>query len=321
MPNIKLFELPYSTTGKTTIYGIIMQRSTGYFLDDSSGAFTQAPADKYVAAVEHAVLKGLYQISEARLAWTDDSYICVWYDQVGGAPDPNADSFLGTTTMRVASDAEVVLPAGAGGFTYNDIKTDALIDLKGQSKAAYKDTLVNKIVNDAVQLARKVIAASCPSMIWQSKAIGLVAGNSGPYEISSDFESPVMLLDENNREVDMSYRGEFNVPQRKGKPDGFWIEGHSPANIYVNATPNKAYAWTLYYIATIARVVDFDSYVPLPALCREALAEWVVKWAGQSQEYDTTDEDVKLKMMHGMLSDILRSRRPKIAFSVSGVDF
>jgi hypothetical protein len=321
MPQEKLFELPYSTAGKTTIYGIVMQRSTGYYLDDATGAFAAAPADKFLAATEHAVMSGLYQISESRAEWSDGYYLCAWYDRTGASEDPTVDPLLGTTTLTVSSDVDVSSPSLATGYTYDDIKADALIDLKGSGKAAYGDTLMNKLVRDAVQIARKTVAQRCPEMIWTTKAISLLEDNAGPYDISVDFESVVKLLDEEDNEIETSFRGKYNVANRTMKPDGYWIEGYAPARIYVNATPDQAYAWTLYYIATIARQTDFTQDVPLPSFFREALTVWVVKFAGGIEEYNTVDEDAKISLMESLMSKILLTRAPAREISWSGVGF
>ena len=208
-------------------------------------------------------------------------------------------------------------------FTYQEVQDDALVLLKDAAQATYDDDLMAMLVNDAVQIVRKVVARQCPSMIWSTKAINLVDANAGPYEISSDFESPLFLLDEYGKNVGESYRGEFSVSDRSGKPDGYWIEGYAPANLYVNSTPAQAYAWTLYYIATVARkaVGDFDDNMALPDFLREPLVQWVKRFAADSQEYDVTDEDGKIRIMTDLVGDIMVSRRPKMEINISGVGF
>ncbi len=208
-------------------------------------------------------------------------------------------------------------------FTYDELIADARTDLKDENGVTYKAPLMTKLVNDAVQIARKLLAAQNPEMIWTTKAINLAAANAGPYAISTDFESPVKLLDEYEKEIGDSYRGEYNVSSRSGKPDGVWIEGHAPANLYVNSTPEKAYAWTLYYIATAARVASAGTSAacPLPAFLREKLVAWIVKFAADSKEFITTTEDQKIKLMEELVGDILLSRRSKIVLNVTGVGF
>jgi hypothetical protein len=208
-------------------------------------------------------------------------------------------------------------------YTYNDLINDALIDLKGTGKAAYGTTLMQKLCNDAVQIARKTIARKCPDMIQSSRPISLIAGNSGPYNISSDFETPLRLIDESGKEMEVvnSYRGEYNVVARRMRPDGNWIEGHAPAQMFFNATPQQAYAWTIYYIATVQRVSDFTQYVPLPVFTREPIAKWIVKFAANTQEYIASDEDQQIGLMESMMADILRLRRPAIKLRITGVGF
>ena len=207
-------------------------------------------------------------------------------------------------------------------FTYADIISDARVDLKDTAGGTYKAAPMLKWANDAVQIARKVLARLNPEMIQSSKAINLTTVlGSGPYVITSDFEQPMKLLDEYSREIDSSYRGEFDVSNRSGKPDGYWIEGHDPAQIFVNSTPNQAYAWTLYYIATVARATDAATSIALPDFLREKLVAWLVKFAGANKEFDTSSEDEQIAVMEKLLADILIKRRSKIVLNISGVGF
>lgn len=208
-------------------------------------------------------------------------------------------------------------------FSYNDVKNDALIDLKGTGKAAYGDTLMNKLVIDSVLIARKITARKCPELIWTAKTINLLVDNAGPYEIANDLETPVKLLNEDGEQIDLnnSYRGEFSVSNRDMTPDGNWIEGYAPAQLFFNATPTEALAWTLYYIASIARTTDTTGNVPLPDFFREALTAWVVKFAAGTQEYSTIDEDQRIQLMESLVGDILIKRRPKMQLIIKGVDF
>lgn len=208
-------------------------------------------------------------------------------------------------------------------YTYNDLINDALIDLKGTSKAAYGTTLMNKLCNDAVQIARKTIARKNPEMIQSSKIINITQNVSGPYSISSNFETPIKLIDEygKNMAVNNSYRGEKNITNRIARPDGNWIEGYAPAQLFFNAMPDKAYQWTMYYIASVQRVTDFTQYVPLPIFTREPIAKWMVYFAANVQEYETSEEKSQISMMEGFLGEILRARRPEFKLVVKGVSF
>ncbi len=206
-------------------------------------------------------------------------------------------------------------------FTYDDIISDARVDLKDTAAATWSAATMLKFANDVVQLARKAIARMNPEMIWTSKGINLELNNPGPYAISSDFESPVDLFDEYGKPVGRSYRGQYTVSQRSGKPDGYWIEGHAPANIYVTKMPNQAYAWTLYYIATVARAAGASTSIALPDFLREKMAVWLVKYAAENKEFETMSEDRKIALMERHLADILTARASDMELTISGVGF
>ncbi len=105
MPNIKKF-YGYTTTAKT-VYGIIERLLDSYRLNNADGTFAAAPADPYVSATEHSVIKGEYSISEARQSWNDGWYKCTMYEQAGGSPVPVSDIVIGYGFMYIVSDAEV----------------------------------------------------------------------------------------------------------------------------------------------------------------------------------------------------------------------
>jgi hypothetical protein len=217
-------------------------------------------------------------------------------------------------------------------FKYSDVQTLALIDLADpQGANDFYVSALPKIINDVVIIMNRRVGEKNPELIWKSFAVNLTAATGyGPYALPNadptKFETPVMLLDENQRPIGDSFRGEQRVGaiadgQRQGKPTGYWIEGDDPANLYVNSVPTTNYAWVLYYIATIARQADLSQNVPLPNFCQEAIVSVVVKFAAMGQEYATQDEDQKIAVVDGSLGTILRKRRAKFKLKVKGVGF
>ena len=206
-------------------------------------------------------------------------------------------------------------------FTYADIISDARVDLKDSSGTTYKDTPMLKWANDAVQICRKVTARICPELIQSSVAVSLLTANAGPYDLPVSLETPLRMLDEDGYEVGDSYRGEYSVSNRSGKPDGWWIEGYNPPQALMNSTPNQAYAWTLYYIATVARAAAAADTITLPDFLREKLAKWLTWYAANSKEFDVASESDQIKMMEELTADILVSRRPAMELRISGVGF
>jgi len=106
MPNTKKISQPWSETGKT-VYTIIRREVDLFRLNDADGTFTAAPADPYLSLAEDAVIKGLYEVSEARMAWNDGNYFIFIYRQTGANPVPASDMMIGSSVMAIVSDVEV----------------------------------------------------------------------------------------------------------------------------------------------------------------------------------------------------------------------
>lgn len=106
-----------------TVYCIARRESDGYRLNDADGAFASNPADPYLSLTEDTVIKGLYEVSEARTVWTDGRYTFTFYSQAGGSPAPVSDTVIGAGEMYVKDDAEVVLDDSVAAIK---VKTDTI---------------------------------------------------------------------------------------------------------------------------------------------------------------------------------------------------
>src|SRR4030067_1100824 len=123
MANIKLLRTTKIITA-STVYAIVRRESDLYRLDDGDGAFAAAPADPYLSLTEDTVIKGLYEVSESRTAWTAGRYQAFIYKQAGGSPVPASDTLLDLMDFYVVGDqicvdfpyeyGKVVADAGTG---------------------------------------------------------------------------------------------------------------------------------------------------------------------------------------------------------------
>ncbi len=120
MANTKSFILDWSETGQT-VYFICVRSVDSFRLDDGDGDFATSPADPYISFTEDSVLKGRYQLDESRVVWDDGEYTYAIYDQVGGSPAPVSDTIIGTGSLYIVSDTEVVLDKSVASL--NDIST------------------------------------------------------------------------------------------------------------------------------------------------------------------------------------------------------
>ncbi len=134
MPNTKKISLAWSETGKT-VYTIIRREVDLFRINDADGSFTAAPADPYLSLAEDAVIKGLYEVSEARTAWNNGNYFIFIFRQTGANPVPASDMMIGSSLMPIADDEEFYWAdikaktdtlGGAGAITWNYTLTDSV---------------------------------------------------------------------------------------------------------------------------------------------------------------------------------------------------
>lgn len=122
-----------------TVYCIARRESDGYRLNDADGAFASNPADPYLSLTEDTVIKGLYEVSEARTVWDDERYTFTFYSQAGGSPAPVSDAVIGSGEMYVKDDTEVVLDVNPSTrLPANDARLDNL-DAAVSSRLAAAD--------------------------------------------------------------------------------------------------------------------------------------------------------------------------------------
>ena len=108
MPENKRITLDWDTIG-LTVYCIIRREIDDFRMDDADGSFAVSPADLYISMTEDAVIKGRYELDEARTAWDDGRYTVAIYNQVGGSPAPASDTIIGTGEIVIKDDLEVFL--------------------------------------------------------------------------------------------------------------------------------------------------------------------------------------------------------------------
>ena len=108
MAENKRVTLDWDTTG-LTVYCIIRREADDFRMDDADGSFTATPTDPYVSLTEDTVIKGRYELDEARTVWADGRYTTAIYSQAGGSPVPASDTIIGTGELSISSDLEVFI--------------------------------------------------------------------------------------------------------------------------------------------------------------------------------------------------------------------
>lgn len=107
MANVKDIKAASAEGTGLTTYVIVKRLSDGFLLNDADGSFAAAPVDPYLSLVEDGIIKGVYQVSEARTVWLDGVYSITAYEQVGGAPVPATDIVMGFGDVSIESDLEI----------------------------------------------------------------------------------------------------------------------------------------------------------------------------------------------------------------------
>jgi len=99
--------IDYPVTGDT-LYCLIRRESDDFLLNDADGAFAVSPADPYVTLTENSVIKKRYELLENRTVWADGVYSIMSFKMVGGSPNLINDNLVGSGSMVVYSDIEVI---------------------------------------------------------------------------------------------------------------------------------------------------------------------------------------------------------------------
>jgi len=115
MANVKKIGTSKIVPGNT-VYCIVRRELDGFRLDDADGlTFVAAPADPYVSLTEDSVIKGLYEVSESRVAWNDGRYKVFIYIQSGASPAPVDDALFDQMDFWILGDQIVnVVPWESG---------------------------------------------------------------------------------------------------------------------------------------------------------------------------------------------------------------
>lgn len=131
---VKKILLDWSETG-STVYGIVERDADNALLNDADGSFsTGAVADPYWSLTEHSIIKGRYSATRSDATWADGLHTFAIYDQSGTASVPASDIIIGTGSLFIVSDTEVILDdsiagikvkknAALSGFTFYMVKS------------------------------------------------------------------------------------------------------------------------------------------------------------------------------------------------------
>lgn len=209
-------------------------------------------------------------------------------------------------------------------FTLQNVADDARQYLKdtAASNNTYADALMLRLINDGIQIIRRIGSQIDPFIFSVSSTIPLTAVvGYGAYNLPASFERMVRIEDTDNDEVLKGSRALSDHHDVNGEPDKYFIEGRNPRKLYFNKTPVSSYTFTYWYIPTETRAVALSETVPIDDYVREALVQWTIKTAGQVREYDITDEDGRILIMMPLIANIFSFGAQDIDFEVVGLDF
>lgn len=176
MAENKRITLDWDTTG-LIVYAIVRREADDFRLNDADGAFAETPADPYVSLTEDAVIKGRYELDEARTVWNKGRYSVAIYSQAGGSPVPASDTIIGTGEMAIENDLEIFL-------SIDMARVMGLVMENLVEEVTSRDTNGNKLTS-TIYLYDSAVNATT-----HDKATGLVA----TYSISASYTNNLMDL-------------------------------------------------------------------------------------------------------------------------------
>lgn len=322
MPNVKWIEVTYDPGA--TLEVLVLDQETGYILDNADGEFRAAPADSRVDIPEHTIangfaydIPGLYVLEEDRAAWLNGAKTILAYESGGNV-------VVRSTVMNITNDADESTAPATGSFTYQQVIDDANVKLKNQTYQNWEATVLLSVLNDAVQLAVHAAALRDPDQYASESNLALtVLGGNGPYNCPTDMKFDLWIRDDQTtpKKITKINPEDTRHHEGTGRPQGYWIKGRGPAKVYFDLTPDQSRTFVLTYIPAIARAASADlaTYVPLDAPFFEPLVQWVTKFAGDIDEYNTMTEGEKIVLMTNMVQSIVARRANPPRLTVRGI--
>ena len=307
MAENKTVILDWDTTG-LTVYGIIRRESDDFRMDDADGSFAASPADPYVSLTEDAVIKGRYELDEARTVWTDGLYTIAIYSQAGGSPAPVSDTIIGTgpAYWSIKDDLEVFLSAPAA---LEATSQDILAQVTGTGNRA-----ITIHVQDAVAapIADVVVRIGTASVTTDTNGDALFTLDDGDYDVYLRKDFVTFTVPEALTVVGDGthpYTGAVFAPSVPTQPDtcvvfgivtdngGAVVEG---TEIFINTVDNETFAGESKIVKNQETTSAADGTWQLELIRNSELApneSYQVIMCDTSFKYETTitvpDEDSK----------------------------
>ena len=134
---------------------------------------------------EDTVIKGLYEVSESRTAWTAGRYQAFIYKQAGGPPVPASDTLLDLMDFYVVGDqicvdfpyeyGKVVADAGNGATSF-------VTDLSSTTNDYCKGSFIKFASGALINQQRRINTFNATS-----KVVALVSGLTGTPAANDEF--------------------------------------------------------------------------------------------------------------------------------------
>ena len=307
----------------------VLDDLTQFGLDNADGAFRSVPATPRIPVEEFLAANGYprdvlgeYVFSDDRTAWPNGPKTIILYEAGGTIP-------VRSMQISITNDA-VDAVTGAGVFTYQQVIDDANVKLRNADGQQWDATVMLSLLNDAIQLALHAASLLDPEQYATTYDIPLtVAGGYGPYDLPADFkmdlfiENDLATANPADRRIAKINRWKSRHGSGSGRPAGYWLQGRAPVRVYFDLAPDADRTFTLFYIPFVARQssAGMGNYVPLDGAFFEPLVQYLIKFAGDMDEYMTMTEDAKIAQMSGVVSRMLSVRSNPIFLSITGVGF
>jgi len=214
-------------------------------------------------------------------------------------------------------------------MTYQQIINTAQVSLRDKQGANWDATTdLLPLLEIIVQVMRTIMGNTNPEMIWVETTITLDSTTGyGPYYIGGiapiDFKSIARMESDQHSTVERGSREKSKHNTSNGRPDEYWLEGFNNTKIYFNRgiPAGSSYVYHVWYIPIVSRAVVIGDTLAMPDYFYETLVFWLVKLAGNMDEYITESEDSLLTAFTPVVSSILDSRAGELQVEVDKLGF
>ena len=211
---------------------------------------------------------------------------------------------------------------------YNDVISVAQVGLRDRQGANWNKVAdLLPLLEMMVQSVITILANQNPEMVWVSTSLSLNPTTGyGPYYVESggtpiDFKYIARMESDQRTEIQRGSRASSDHAIAGGRPTRYWTESYGNTKIFFNISPDDTYVYPVWYVPIVSRNVSIDANIPLPPMFFETLVFWLIRLAGNIDEYITSAEESMISILTPVVNSILDARVSTLDVEVENLGF